>query len=72
MAEAIKGGAHPWEVEINFMDVKSASHCEELTGRANARPMTGSAAKQSSPRQARCGLLRFARNDENEISHAAN
>jgi hypothetical protein len=40
-------------------------HCEEPTGRANARPMTGSATKQSSFLVAakQAGLLRFARND---------
>jgi len=29
-------------------------HCEERTGRANARPMTGSATKQSSLAMQRC------------------
>src|SRR5467141_271356 len=41
-------------------------HCEEPTGRAKARPMTGSATKQSiSPQKEskKDGLLRFARND---------
>src|SRR6202035_4985856 len=40
-------------------------HCEEPTGRANARPMTGSATKQSIRQRARYGLLRRAapRND---------
>jgi hypothetical protein len=37
-------------------------HCEEPTGRANARPMTGSATKQSSS-ASHSGLLHFARND---------
>jgi hypothetical protein len=41
-------------------------HCEEPTGRANARPMTGSATKQSSLALLPHGLLRFARNDEIE------
>src|SRR5260370_28521238 len=39
-------------------------HCEEPTGRANARPMTGSATKQSILSLRLHGLLRFARNDE--------
>ena len=38
-------------------------HCEEPTGRANARPMTGSATKQSILSLHGYGLLRFARND---------
>jgi hypothetical protein len=39
-------------------------HCEEPTGRANARPMTGPATKQSTLSLRRDGLLRFARNDD--------
>jgi len=40
-------------------------HCEEPTGRANARPMTGSATKQSIFHCCtKAGLLRFARNDD--------
>src|SRR5580692_4220325 len=38
-------------------------HCEEPTGRANARPMTGSATKQSILSSRLDGLLRCARND---------
>jgi hypothetical protein len=38
-------------------------HCEEPTGRANARPTTGSATKQSRLSSPPDGLLRFARND---------
>ena len=44
--------------------VVSCRHCEEPTGRANARPMTGSATKQSTLSCLRHGLLRFARNDD--------
>jgi hypothetical protein len=43
---------------------RHSRYCEELTGRANARPMTGSATKQSISPVPRNGLLRFARNDE--------
>jgi drug/metabolite transporter (DMT)-like permease len=40
-------------------------HCEEPTGRANARPMTGSATKQSSDRRVRwLDCFAVARNDE--------
>jgi hypothetical protein len=42
----------------------SPRHCEEPTGRANARPMTGSATKQSSFSFSKRGLLCFARNDD--------
>jgi hypothetical protein len=38
-------------------------HCEEPTGRANARLMTGSATKQSIAGVRSSGLLRFAGND---------
>src|SRR5438045_621611 len=41
-------------------------HCEEPTGRANARPMTGSATKQSTLPSRPDGLLRSARNDDGE------
>ena len=42
----------------------SQRHCEEPTGRANARPTTGSATKQSIFLLCdQTGLLRFARND---------
>src|SRR5258708_15236984 len=42
-------------------------HGEEPTGRANARPMTGSATKQSILSLRRDGLLRFARNDGERV-----
>src|ERR1700681_4728363 len=38
-------------------------HCEEPTGRANARPMAGSATKQSILGSPLDGLLRFVRNN---------
>src|SRR5580692_3024670 len=41
----------------------SRRHCEEPTGRANARPMINSATKQSTLALLPDGLLRFARND---------
>src|SRR5207244_11735812 len=41
-AETIERGG-----QIQFQIANSARHCEESTGRANARPMTGSATKQS-------------------------
>jgi len=56
-----RGAAHEiFEEGVNL--ISSSRHCEEPTGRANARPMTGSATKQSLFRR-RHGLLRFARND---------
>ena len=47
----------------SFCQVPHNRHCEEPTGRANARPMTGSATKQSMLSRGKDGLLRFARND---------
>src|SRR6185437_14630110 len=49
-------------------DPPSPRHCEEPTGRANARPMTGSATKQSRAARGTPGLLRYARNDASLIS----
>ena len=44
-------------------ELASCRHCEEPTGRANARPKTGSATKQSIL-PFKNGLLRLARNDD--------
>jgi hypothetical protein len=49
--------------DLNFKQPNTVI-CEEPTGRANARPMTGEATKQSTLLFLLLhGLLRFARND---------